>query len=150
MNKAGTDMPTQGAMKGKNHYFPVRVYYEDTDVGGFVYHSNFLKFMERGRSEFLRCYGVIHTDLVSMDRGFKFAVATFTIKYMAPGFLDDALTVVTIPVSMKGATFHMDQEVRRGDDVLATATIRVACLDDNNRPRRIPEDIREKFRPLYE
>ena len=150
MNKAGQDVPTSGYMKDGDHYLPLRVYYEDTDAGGFVYHANFLKYMERGRTEFLRCYGVEHSDLFSLERGFKFAVATFTLKYYSPGFLDDALMVVSKPIAMKGATFHIDQEVRRGDEVLASASVRVACLDDNNRPRRIPEDLREKFLPLYQ
>jgi len=137
-------------MKGRDHFLPLRVYYEDTDAGGFVYHANYLKYMERGRTEFLRCYGVEHSDLFSLERGFKFAVATFTMKYISPGFLDDALEVISKPRIMKGATFLIDQEVRRGDQVLAEASVRVACLDQENKPRRIPKDLYEKFRPLYE
>lgn len=145
MSDKKPEIPTSGHMKGKNHYLPLRVYYEDTDAGGFVYHANYLKYMERGRTEFLRCCGIIHSDLASLERGFKFAVASFSLNYISPGFIDDALVVVSMPTAMKGATFHIDQEVRRSDQVLARASIRVACLDNNNRPRRIPKDVREKL-----
>ena len=143
-----TGIPSSGEIKGKDHYLPVRVYYEDTDAGGFVYHANYLKYMERGRTEFLRTMGIEHSELFSLDRGFKFAVASFSLDYIAPGFLDDTLTVISSPVAMKGATFHIDQTIMRGDKTLAKASVRVACLDNDNKPRRIPKDVRERLAPL--
>ncbi len=148
MTELTPEMPISGYLKGKDHFFPIRVYYEDTDAGGFVYHANFLKFMERGRTEFLRTMGIEHSELFSLDRGFKFAVASVSLNFLAPGFLDDTLVIVSSPVAMKGATFHLDQTVKRGDQVLVKATIRVACLDNDNKPRRIPKDVRAKLEPL--
>ncbi len=148
MNDLAPGTPTSGEIKGKDHFLTIRVYYEDTDAGGFVYHANFLKYMERGRTEFLRTMGIEHSDLFSLDRGFKFAVASFSLDYLAPGFLDDILVIISSPVAMKGATFHLDQTIKRGDQVLAKASVRVACLDNNNKPRRIPKDVRERLAPL--
>ncbi len=118
----------------------VRVYYEDTDFSGRVYHASYLRFLERGRTEWLRKRGFAHRDL-AQSAGVAFAVRSLTIEYLAPALMDDLLTVETAVAKARGASIDFQQRVLRGDRALVTAMARVATIRDG-RPARIPDDLR--------
>jgi acyl-CoA thioester hydrolase len=124
-----------------SHSFPLRVYYEDTDAAGMVYHANYLKFAERGRSEMLRGLGFPHRKLGAED-GVGFAVRRCAIDYLAPARLEDALTVVTTLTHIGAATLSARQEIRREAELLADIDILVACIGRDGRPRRLPSALR--------
>ena len=120
------------------HELPLRVYYEDTDAGGIVYHANYLKFAERGRTEFLRALvGVDHRTLLA-KHGLLFAVRRCTVDYLAPARLDDLLTIVTEPVLVRGARLELRQTVERAGLPLVRLEVTLAVLDRELRPRRLP------------
>jgi acyl-CoA thioester hydrolase len=123
------------------HSFPLRVYYEDTDAAGMVYHANYLKFAERGRSEMLRSLGFPHRKLAA-ESGVGFAVRRAAIDYLAPARLEDALTVDTVLTAIGAATLTVNQRIRRGDELLADLDILVACIGGDGRPRRLPRALR--------
>lgn len=118
----------------------VRVYYEDTDFSGRVYHASHLRFLERGRTEWLRRRGFAHRDLAE-NSGVAFAVRSLAIEYLAPALMDDLLTVETSVAKARGASIDFQQRVLRGDRALVTAMARVAAIR-NGRPARIPDDLR--------
>jgi len=108
--------------------FPIRVYYEDTDTGGVVYHSNYLNFMERARTEWLRALGFEQDELLR-EYGVLFAVSAVNIAFQKPARFNELLAV-TVALDRRGAaSLTLKQEVRRGDEVLATAEVRIACID---------------------
>ena len=123
--------------------WPTRVYYEDTDAGGVVYYANYLRFMERARTEWLRSLG-IEQDRTREEHGIIFVVASVEIQYRRPARFNDALEVsVTVP-ELKNASLTFAQNVTRDGDVLCCATVLVASVDANTfRPRRLPSEIRE-------
>lgn len=131
------------------HVFPVRVYYEDTDAGGIVYHSNYLKFAERGRTEVLRDLGIEHTSLMASD-GVAFAVRRCEIDYFAPARLDDALEVHTVLRSLGNASLDLVQTIHRAVDQrdLARLVIRLAVIKRDGRPTRLPAAVVDALRPL--
>lgn len=121
------------------HSMFVRVYYEDTDLAGIVYYANYLKFIERGRSDWLRDLGI---DQVAMkDGGHVFAVRRIEADYLRPARFDDLLAVETRLVQMTAARIVVDQTVRRGDDALFAARVTLACLDGAGRPVRLPRAL---------
>ena len=124
------------------HTHPIRVYYEDTDLAGIVYYANYLKFIERGRSEAVRALGIDQAHL-KLDAGIVFAVRRVLANYLLPARFDDALTVETEIAALKGATIEMVQRVLRGQVVLFTAEVRLVCLGPGERALRIPADIRQ-------
>ncbi|MCF4124768.1 tol-pal system-associated acyl-CoA thioesterase [Methylobacterium sp. SyP6R] len=123
------------------HALPLRVYYEDTDFSGFVYHASYLRFMERGRTELLRGLAGDQSDLHREADGLVFVVRRMSLDYLKPARMDDALTVLTATRELRGASMHLDQEVRRGDEVLVRAEVVVACVRDG-RAVRLPEALR--------
>lgn len=126
------------------HRFELRVYYEDTDLAGIVYYANYLKFIERARTEFIRTLGIDQT-LLRLDRGIVFAVREITAEYLAPARFDDMLKVETTTIALTGARIRLQQNVCRGDGVLFRCAITLVCLTDSGRPARIPADIRRKL-----
>ena len=124
-----------------SHSFPLRVYYEDTDAAGMVYHANYLKFAERGRSEMLRSFGFPHRKLGAED-GVGFAVRRCSIEYLAPARLEDALVVDTTLSAIGAATLQLRQRIRRGGELLADLDVLVACIGNDGRPRRLPGALR--------
>lgn len=121
----------------------LRVYYEDTDYGGVVYYANYLKFIERGRTEALRALGV---DQVALkEAGLVFVVRRLTAEFLSPARFDDLLTVTTGITGIAGASVTMTQEVGRGDAPLFRATVQVACMDLSGRPRRLPTELRARL-----
>lgn len=120
---------------------PVRVYYEDTDFSGVVYHAAHLKFFERGRTEALRVCGVHHSELLKREEPLAFAVRKMTVEWLAPAGIDDLLEVTTEFRDIKGARMLLGQEIRRGDAPIARAEVEAACMTLAGRPRRLPADI---------
>jgi acyl-CoA thioester hydrolase len=125
----------------RTHHHPIRVYYEDTDAGGMVYHSNYLKFAERGRTELLRSLGHSHTS-AREESGIAFVVRRCTADFLVPARLDDALIVSTSVVAVRGALLSLRQEVRRGETLLAALDIDVACIGREGRAQRLPPLLR--------
>jgi acyl-CoA thioester hydrolase len=127
----------------KEFLWPVRVYYEDTDSGGVVYYANYLKFMERGRTEFLRSFGFEQDRLLAED-GVIFAVRRVEVDYHAPGRFNDALQVGVKLVQHKRASMTFLQEIKRVDDeqILCSGKVQIACIDANRfRPCALPQRL---------
>src|SRR3979411_2232092 len=125
-------MSLDGAIRDGRHTMQVRVYYEDTDFSGIVYHANYLRFMERGRTTYLRLIGADHGALFaaapSHAAGLAFVVRTMRIDFLKPARMDDVLEVVTAPQEVKGASIMLRQRVMRGGETLVEAQVRVACI----------------------
>jgi acyl-CoA thioester hydrolase len=128
------------------HRLPLRVYYEDTDFSGFVYHASYLRFMERGRTELLRSLAGDQSDLHADGAGLVFVVRKMTLDYLKPARMDDLIEVHTRTSELRGASMHLAQEVRRGEDVLVRAEVVVACVR-NGRAIRLPESLRRTLMP---
>ena len=129
------------------HRLTIRVYYEDTDLAGVVYYANYLRFIERGRSEALRELGV---DQVAMKRdlGLVFVVRSLTVDYLAPAVFDDLLEVRTRVSKLRGASVEMAQEVWRGAVCLNRAAVTIACMDGAGRPQRLPGEVKSRLSRL--
>jgi acyl-CoA thioester hydrolase len=124
------------------HILPVRVYFEDTDFSGVVYHASYLRFMERGRSDFMRLCGADHAGMFDGDDPVAFAVRRMTIAFDRPGRIDDVLEVETWVKEMRGASMILAQRIRRADTMLVAADVQVALISQTGRARRIPPDLR--------
>ena len=127
-----------------SHRFSCRVYYEDTDLAGIVYHANYLKFIERARSEMVREAGISQTAL-KVGSGLVFAVRRMELDFRTPARFEDDLIVLTDLKALKGASFDLDQVVMRGKDLLFQASVQVVCMTAEGRAARIPADIRQKL-----
>lgn len=125
------------------HVMPVRVYYEDTDASGIVYHANYLRFIERARTDVLRCAGLDHRRMMDAEDSTAFAVRQMEIRFHAPARLDDALEVRTRFTELRGARIRAAQSVWRGEVLLFEAQVEVAVLDGEGRARRIPAFVRD-------
>jgi acyl-CoA thioester hydrolase len=123
--------------------WPVQIYWEDTDAGGVVYHSNYLKFFERARSEWLRHKGVVQTELAKLH-AVVFVVRGISMQYIKPARMDDSCTVWLAPAGLGRASLSTMQELRRGDEVLCRALVELACVDCVRfAPKKIPNDLYE-------
>jgi len=145
-------MPTtnlDGEIRDGRHHMPVRVYYEDTDFSGIVYHASYLRFMERGRTNYLRLLGAGHRTLFEETEkeapGFAFVVRSMSIEFLKPARMDDVLEVVTQPEGVKGASITLHQTVRRESDTIVEAHVRVAFVSAG-RARPIPKALREAMK----
>ena len=132
-----------GKITNAIHCLPLRVYYEDTDFSGYVYHANYLKFCERARSDFLRVVGIDQNQLIAA--GTAFVVRRMVCEFLRPARFDDVIIVETMPTKMAGARFDLSQRVLRGAEVLFTTEVTVALIDGRGRPMRIPPDMAAKF-----
>jgi len=141
----GQTIPLDGEIRDGRHFLTVRVYYEDTDFTGIVYHANYLRYMERGRTNYLRLLGADHRALFEAAEreapGFAFVVRSMNLDFLRPARMDDVLEVVTEPEEVKGASISLRQQVRRGDELLAMASVRVAFVS-GGRARPIPKPLR--------
>ena len=151
MTPAGPDLPppqpTWGRLDGPEHLYPLRVYYEDTDVSGVAYHANYLRWMERARTEMLRVVGIDHAGSVAAGAG-GYAVTDVALRYRAPARLDDALTLASRLTQVRGASIAIQQIVRRGPVVLAEADLVAAFVAPDGRPRRQPRAWLDLYRGL--
>jgi acyl-CoA thioester hydrolase len=143
--EVGRAIPLDGVIRDGRHLFTVRVYYEDTDFTGIVYHANYLRYMERGRTNYLRLIGADHRALFEAAAeeapGFAFVVRSMMLDYLKPARMDDILTVVTEPEEVKGASITLRQRVMRDDVLLVGASVRVAFIS-GGRARPIPKPLR--------
>ena len=136
-----TDLPSTGRFEGREHILPVRVYYEDTDFTGLVYHGNYVRFFERGRSDCLRLAGVGHADLLAGETPLAFVITSMDLRFLKAARIDDALTVRTTYDSLRGPRLTIRQSITRGDEVLCSAEVEAAVIDLTGRPRRAPATL---------
>lgn len=131
-----------GELTEAGHRLVQRVYYEDTDFSGLVYHARYLHFLERGRTDYLRCLGVEQRELVSSDEeGLVFVVHRMEIDFKSPARMDNILTVLTHTEKAGGAKMVLNQEIRRDDTLLIAAKVIIAVINAKGRPRRLPETL---------
>jgi len=134
-----------GEIRDGRHVLAVRVYYEDTDFTGIVYHANYLRYMERGRTNYLRLLGADHRALFEQTEeeapGFAFVVRAMSIDFLKPARMDDVLEISTEPEEVKGASITLHQRIRRGEELLVEASVRVAFVS-GGRARPIPKPLR--------
>lgn len=147
MTANGTDQPVEGRFDGREHRFPVRVYFEDTDLSGVVYHANYLRYMERARSDMLRVSGIDQRAHMEAGEG-AYAVSELSIRYRRPAKLDDALLVVSRVTRVRAAAVHIHQRVMCGPETLAEAEVIVALVARDGRPKRQPRDWVAAFEKL--
>ena len=137
-----------GRIVNQTHILPIRVYYEDTDFSGFVYHANYLKFCERARSDCLRLLGVHHHELEANSRS-GFVVRQMNCDFLKPAVIDEILEVKTRFGSAKGARMFLSQSVWRNDECLFTAQVTAALIDAKGRPQRFTPEMMQAFSALY-
>ncbi|MBD0426376.1 tol-pal system-associated acyl-CoA thioesterase [Aquisalinus flavus] len=125
----------------------VRVYYEDTDFSGVVYHANYLKFFERGRTEALRETGIGHAALLEGEDKLAFTARRLTVEFIRPARIDDLLQVRSTVTAAKGARLWFSQEIWRGAEQLASAGVEIACISLDGKPRRLPADLMARLAP---
>ncbi len=139
--------PSLGQLVEGVHILPLRVYYEDTDAGGLVYHSRYLNYAERARSELLRLLGIHQSELMA-EEGVAFAVRDCSMAFLKPARFDERLEVRSRLVKMAAAWISAEQGVCRGDELLVDIKIRVAAVRRNGRPTRIPGPVRDVLAPI--
>src|SRR4051795_11947442 len=147
MAEHSLDTPYRGGFVGTEHHFALSVYFEDTDAYGIVYYANYLRFMERARSDMIRAVGV--DQAAELERsGSAYAVVEVDIKYRRPAKLGDDLLVVSNVEQVRASSVDIHQRVMRGAELLTTAKVTAAFLDGQGRPRRQPRDWVEKFNAI--
>ncbi len=139
----------RGGFAGGLHHFALRVYFEDTDVAGIVYYANYLRFMERARSDMLRAIGIDQRAAIESGQG-VYAVAELQIRYRAPAKLDDELLVLSRVREVRAASCLIHQRVMRGEDILTDASVTAAFLSPEGRPKRQPREWVQLFERLQE
>lgn len=139
MDEGCIDQPAGGRFEGREHLFPLRVYFEDTDLSGVVYHANYLRYMERARSDMLRVAGIDQRAVHEAGEG-AYAIVDLAIRYRAPARLDDALIVASRVIRASPASVVIHQTVRRGSLVMTEAEVTAALVAPSGRPKRQPAD----------
>ncbi|MBX3560459.1 MAG: tol-pal system-associated acyl-CoA thioesterase [Sphingomonas sp.] len=143
------DRPYEGGWVDGVHHFALRVYFEDTDTAGIVYYANYLKYMERARSDMLRALGIDQRATLESGGG-VYVVAEVRIKYRAPAKLDDDLRILSELVEVRAASSVIHQRVMRGREILADATVTAAFIAPDGRPQRQPREWLDRFERLKE
>lgn len=141
------DTPYRGGFVGPEHRFALTVYFEDTDTAGVVYYANYLKFMERARSDMIRAVGVDQSAALRAD-GSAYFVTHVNIRYRAPARLGEDLVVVSTVEAVRAASVDIHQRVMRGQEILTDARVTAAFLDRDGRPQRQPRDWVERFKTI--
>lgn len=141
------DQPTAGRFEGRDHLLPVRVYYEDTDFTGLVYHANYVRYFERGRSDFLRMIGIGHAQLLDGDQPMAFVIAEMKLGFLKPARIDDALVVRTLYNQVKGPRLLISQSIERAGEVLCRADVVAVCIHMDGRPRRPTDQLKAVVAP---
>jgi acyl-CoA thioester hydrolase len=148
-----TSILLDGEIRDGRHFLTVRVYYEDTDFTGIVYHANYLRYMERGRTNYLRLIGADHRALFEAAEkeapGFAFVVRSMNLDFLKPARMDDVLSVVTEPEEVLGASVTLRQKVMRGEELICSASVRVAFISEG-RARPIPKPLRSAMKADYD
>jgi acyl-CoA thioester hydrolase len=141
-------LPPTGAFEAREHVLPVRVYYEDTDFTGVVYHASYLRFFERGRTEFLRAVGVEHAELLKLPEPCAFALTKISVAFLRAARVDDALEVRTKYHSVRGVRIGAAQRIVREGAPVAEANVEVVCIRLDGRPRRPPPELTQRIAPF--
>jgi acyl-CoA thioester hydrolase len=139
--------PSAGEFYGREHQLAVRVYYEDTDFTGLVYHANYARYFERGRSDYLRLAGVSHSALLERADPCAFVVTRLAMDFRKAARIDDALIVRTTYDAIRGPRLMISQTITRGNETIATAQVEAACITLEGRPRRAPPDLVARLTP---
>ena len=147
--KGADTAPGSGWLDGREHVLPVRIYYEDTDFTGMVYHANYLRYFERGRSDFFRLAGISHTELLGLAEPTAFTLVRVEVDYRKAARIDDALLVRTGYDAVQGPRLMVSQRIVRGDELIAEARLQAVCIDMRGRAKRPPRDMVEKLRPYF-
>jgi len=142
--------PSAGWLDGREHVLPVRIYYEDTDFTGVVYHGGYVRFFERGRTDFLRVAGIGHAELLERPDPLAFTVTKLAIEFRRAARIDDALQVRTRYEAVRGPRLFVAQRILRGDELIAEAEVVAACIDLSGRARRPPRDLVEALAPYFD
>lgn len=146
-NKPIPEQPTMGSFDGREHHYPIRVFYEDTDFTGIVYYANYLRFFERARSSFFRLVGLEHASLWDAEDPIAFAIRKINLDYKKPARIDDHLNIITTYDTFKGARLWVSQAAYRGDELLVTAHSEAASITPAGRPKRPPKDMIAMLKP---
>jgi acyl-CoA thioester hydrolase len=141
--------PSAGAFEGREHRLAVRVYYEDTDFTGVVYHASYVRFFERGRTDGLRLVGIGHAELLARPDPCAFAVTRMAIDFVSAARIDDALTVHTRFEATTGPRLFIRQEITRDGAAIARAEVEAACIRPDGRARRPPPEMAERLAPYF-
>jgi acyl-CoA thioester hydrolase len=141
--------PSAGTFEGREHALPIRVYYEDTDFTGVVYHANYLRYFERGRSDFLRLAGFSHAELFAREDPLAFVVTRMEIDFRSPARIDDALIVRTTYDQARGPRLSISQRILRGETLIAAAQVTTACISPDGRARKPPKGLVERLTPWF-
>ncbi len=145
-----TDQPSAGRIEGRTHFLPVRIYYEDTDFSGVVYHANYLRYFERGRSDFLRVAGIAHAALLEEENPTAFAVNRITLDFVKPARIDDALVVRTRYDEVRGPRLLISQALLKAGAEIARAQVEACCISLTGRPKKPPPLLVERLKPFLE
>src|SRR5689334_22544200 len=143
-----TDAWASGRFEGKVHVLPIRIYYEDTDLSGIVYHANYLRYMERGRSEFFRAAGIVRLAQLEQPEPTAWTLRRVELEYLRPARLDDLIEVHTRATSLSGARMTAEQNIFCKDVQLTRGQVEACIITLDGKPRRIPLTIREKLSPF--
>jgi acyl-CoA thioester hydrolase len=138
-------IPLAGELGPDGHRLTQRVYYEDTDFSGVVYHARYLHFLERGRTDFLRCLGVEQAEMTVDGEKAAFVVRRMEIDFLASARMDDILTILTRTETAAGARMVLRQTISRGETRLMEAAATIAIINTEGRPRRLPKDLQQKM-----
>ncbi|MEL6201752.1 MAG: YbgC/FadM family acyl-CoA thioesterase [Pseudomonadota bacterium] len=142
------DALLDGWMEDGAHHYRGRIYYADTDLSGAVYHARYLEMLERGRSDFLRVTGILHSSLEAQDKPVFWIVRRMEIDWLRGARIDDLFQVSTRVSDVKRARIFMAQEIRRGDEVLLKADVIAALIDQEGKPQRMPKEWMQAFSDL--
>lgn len=145
-----SDEPSAGRFEGRVHILPVRIYYEDTDFTGLVYHANYLRYFERGRSDFLRLAGVSHSALLAGEDPLGFAVNRMALEFVRPGRIDDALVVKTLYDRVQGPRIFISQSLEKSGETLVKGMVEACCISLTGRPRKPPAMLLQRLKPFLE
>ena len=141
--------PSSGWLDGREHCLPVRIYYEDTDFTGMVYHANYLRYFERGRSDFFRVVGISHSALLELAEPTAFTIIRIELDYRRAARVDDALLVRTTYDDVKGPRLLVSQRITRGDELIAEAQVQAVCIDMKGRAIRPPRGMVDLLKPYF-
>jgi acyl-CoA thioester hydrolase len=147
---AMNDSASAGHFDGKTHILPIRIYYEDTDVSGVVYHANYLRYMERGRSEFFRAVGIVKLAQLDQPEPTAWTLIRIAVDYHRPARLDDLIEVRTRCIALSGARMVAEQRIYGGQTLLVGGRVAACIMTLTGKPRRIPSDTRARLLPYLQ
>jgi acyl-CoA thioester hydrolase len=143
-----TDLSASGRFAGKVHILPIRIYYEDTDLSGVVYHANYLRYMERGRSEFFRLVGIVRLAQLDAQEPTAWTLRRVDVEFLRPARLDDLIEVHTRAIALSGARLSAEQNIFCKDVLLTRGQVEACIMTLEGKVRRIPQEMREKLAPF--